>query len=124
MSAKVASTLQALADKAFFWESLASGAKRCIEVRGQKGSRPLKGSELRNLRFAGPTAIDDFIAYLNSGVVPEWQAPNPNDLADLGVHSPATGEFVHEVPYFRSDARIKEIELRSRPGGVTRLMGR
>lgn len=103
-----ATRLRVLTRRTGSWEAMAAVANAHIQHRRQAGARPVTAAGLRDRRFAGPTAVEDFIVYLNTGIVPARQATHPDDLRDLGVHAgDGSRQFVHCVPYFPSEDRQK-----------------
>lgn len=103
-------TLRNLVAQDSFWTALAAAANSVMKQRGQLGFRELDPKELRHQRFAGSTAVEDFIGYLNCGGVPAWQASHPDDLSDLGARSPESGLFLHNVPFFESPERSAQLD--------------
>lgn len=103
---EAAARLSTLMDKLEYWEALASAANTRMRQRKQKKKMVVTALGLRDRRFAGPSAIADYLTYLNSGIVPLRQARYADDLKDLGVYSAdSSGAFVHFVPYFATEER-------------------
>ena len=100
---KRAKRLQPLFENTRLWPALAHAVNTYLTVRDRRDRSAVSAEILRNGRFAGPTAIIDFITYLNTGRIPLRQSPFPDELSDLGVAFPKA--FTPEVTFLPSDER-------------------
>jgi hypothetical protein len=98
------------------WEALAAASSRYAQDHHQRNRLSISGTELRNRRFSGATAVVDFISFVHTGIVPPRQAPFPDELADLGVCLP--GGFVRR-PFFPGSR-----ERRQRLGALVQHLAR
>ena len=100
-----AGRLETLFDDPGLWPALAEAADQHNLTSRKRPWYKVKINPeiLYRGRFAGSTAVKDYITYINTGIVPLRQAPFPDELNDLGVSFPNT--FVGKVDYFRSDER-------------------
>lgn len=85
------------------WNRLAAAIDQHFAKRGIKRMK-ISGHELRWHRFAGHHAVEDFISFINTGIVPLRQAPFPDDLCDFGIALPSGQQDIPEF-YFNPTRR-------------------
>lgn len=89
------------------WPTLARAADQYLADQG-RARPPLDPETLRWRRFAGVTAIVDFVRYINFGEVPERQAAFADEIGHLGML--VQSRFVSSLRYFPSKARRSVLE--------------
>jgi hypothetical protein len=65
----------------------------------------VNANDLHTRRFAGHTAIEDFLYFINTGRIALRQAPFADNTRDLGAFLPSANHFKQKLDYFDSTKR-------------------